>query len=154
THPALYKVGCAGRITQLAETGDGRYLLELTGVARFEIAGELTVTTPYRQCRVNYDRFADDLEARKGEAAVDRHAVLRTLRAFLKANDLKADWKGIEKAPNEALVNALSMMSPYGVAEKQALLEANDLKSRADILVAVPDIELARPNTEGEPPLQ
>ena len=152
--PALYKVGCVGRITQLAETGDGRYLIELTGVARFEIADELTVTTPYRQCRVRYERFADDFVARKGEELVDRNALLRTLRAFLKANDLKADWKGIEKAPNEALVNALSMMSPYGVAEKQALLEAKDLKSRADILVAVTEIELAKRNTEGEPPLQ
>jgi Lon protease-like protein len=153
-HPPLYKVGCAGRITQLAETGDGRYLIELTGIARFQVVEELTVTTLYRQCRVDYERFADDFVARKGEEAVDRNALLRTLRAFLKANDLKADWKGVENAPNEALVNALSMMSPYGVAEKQALLEANDLKSRAEILIAVTEIELAKRNTEGEPPLQ
>jgi Lon protease-like protein len=154
THPPLYKIGCTGRITQLAETGDGRYLLELTGVARFQVAEELTVTTPYRQCRVSYERFADDFIARKGEEAVDRNALLRTLRAFLEANDLKADWKGVEKAPNEALVNALSMMSPYGVPEKQALLEAGDLKSRAEILIAVTEIELAKRNTEGDPPLQ
>ena len=74
--------------------------------------------------------------------------------AFLKANNLKADWEGIEKAPNEALVNALSMMSPYGPAEKQALLEAPDLKTRAEILVAITEIELAKKNTEGEPQLQ
>jgi Lon protease-like protein len=154
THPALYKIGCAGRITQLAETGDGRYLIELTGVARFQIMEEATVTTPYRQCRVSFERFADDFIARKGEEAVDRNALLRTLRAFLKANDLKADWQGVENAPNEALVNALSMMSPYGVAEKQALLEAGDLKSRAEILIAITEIELAKRNTEGEPPLQ
>ena len=73
---------------------------------------------------------------------------------FLKANDLKADWDGIEKAPNEALVNALSMMSPYGPAEKQALLEAPDLKTRAEILIAITEIELAKKNTEGEPQLQ
>ena len=73
---------------------------------------------------------------------------------FLKANDLKADWEGIDKAPNEALVNALSMMSPYGTAEKQALLEAPDLKTRAEILVAITEIELAKKNTEGEPQLQ
>src|ERR671920_1446514 len=115
-HPVLYKVGCAGRITQLAESGDGRYLLELTGVARFEVQEELTVTTPYRQCRVSFARFADDFVARKGEEDVDREAVLTALRDFLKANKLQADWQGIESAPNEALVNALAMMSPYGTA--------------------------------------
>ena len=148
------KIGCVGRITQLAESGDGRYLIELTGVARFRIEEELPVKTPYRQCRVTYAPFADDFVARKGEDEVDREAVLAALRDFLKANNLKADWDGIEKAPNEALVNALSMMSPYGAAEKQALLEAPDLKTRAEMLVAITEIELAKKNTEGEPQLQ
>ena len=148
--PPLFKVGCVGRITQFAESGDGRYLLELTGVARFRIEQELTVNTDYRQCRVSYAPFADDFIARKGEDAVDREAVLNALRAFMKANDLKADWEGIDQAPNEALVNALSMMSPYGAPEKQALLEAPDLKTRAELLVAITEIELAKKNNEGE----
>jgi Lon protease-like protein len=153
--PALYKVGCVGRITQLAESGDGRYLLELTGVSRFEIMEELNARTAYRQCRVSYAPFADDFIARKGEDTVDRKTLLKTLREFLKANDLSTDWEGIEKAPNEALVNALSMMSPYGAPEKQALLEARDLKHRAEILIAVTEIELAKKNSEGgETPLQ
>lgn len=152
--PALYKIGCAGRITQLAESGDGRYLLELTGVARFRVEEEMKVATPYRQCRVTYAPFADDFIARKGEDQVDREAVLVALRNFLKANDLKADWEGIEQAPNEALVNALAMMSPYGAPEKQALLEAPDLKTRAEVLVALTEMELAKKNTEGEPQLQ
>jgi Lon protease-like protein len=152
--PPLYKIGCAGRITQLAESGDGRYLLELTGVARFRVEEELAVKTAYRQCRVTFAPFADDFIARKGEKEVDRKALLRALNAFMKANDLKADWEDIDKAPNEALVNALSMMSPYGPAEKQALLEAPDLKTRAEILVAITEIELAKKNTEGEPQLQ
>ena len=91
--------------------------------------------------------FADDFVARKGEDEVDREALLEALSAFLKANKLKADWEGIENAPNEALVNALAMMSPYGPAEKQALLEAPDLKTRAEILVAVTEIELAKSGT-------
>jgi Lon protease-like protein len=152
--PPLYKIGCVGRITQLTESGDGRYLLELTGVARFRVEEELTVNTDYRQCRVTYAPFADDFIARKGENEVDRKALLRALNDFMKANDLKADWEDIDKAPNEALVNALSMMSPYGPAEKQALLEAPDLKLRAEILVAITEIELAKKNTEGEPQLQ
>ena len=152
--PNLYRIGCVGRITQLGETGDGRYLMELTGIARFHVTEELEVPTPYRQCRVSYAPFADDFVAHKGEAAVDRAALLAALAAFLKANDLKADWDGIENAPNEALVNALAMMSPYGAAEKQAMLEAPDLKTRAEILVAVTEIELAKAGTAGETPLQ
>src|SRR6185503_4859568 len=117
--PALYRIGCAGRITHLAESGDGRYLIELTGVARFRIEEELKVATSYRQCRVTYAPFADDFVARKGESAVDRKALLVALTDFLQANDLKADCEGIEKAPNEALVNALSIMNAYATAEKQ-----------------------------------
>ena len=121
--PPLYKIGCVGRITQLAESGDGRYRIELTGVARFRVEQELPVKTDYRQCRVTYAPFADDFIARKGEDDVDRAAVLDALRAFMKANKLQADWEGIDKAPNEALVNALSMMSPYGPPEKQVGIE-------------------------------
>ena len=152
--PTLFKIGCVGRITQLAETGDGRYLIQLTGIARFRIAEELDVTTAYRQYRVNYAPFAQDFTARLGEEAVDREALLEALAAFLKANNLKTDWDGIENAPNEALVNALAMMSPYGAAEKQALLEAPDLKTRAEILIAATQIELAKKSTGGETPLQ
>jgi hypothetical protein len=153
--PTLFKVGCVGRITQLAESGDGRYLLQLTGVARFRVEAELKVATAYRQCRVTFAPFADDFVARKGEDEVDRKAVLEALTAFLKANNLKTDWQGVESAPNEALVNALAMMSPYGTAEKQAMLEAPDLKSRAEILIAVTEMELAKKTAGGgETPLQ
>jgi Lon protease-like protein len=152
--PNLYRIGCVGRLTQFAETGDGRYLIQLTGIARFRIEQELAVATPYRQCRVSYAPFADDFVARRGEDDVNREALLQALRDFLKANNLKADWEGIENAPNEALVNALAMMSPYGAAEKQALLEAPDLKTRAEILVAVTEIELAKNATGGDTPLQ
>jgi Lon protease-like protein len=152
--PNLYKIGCVGRITQIAETGDGRYLMQLTGVARFRVEEELTVATAYRQCRVSYLPFLDDFVARRGEEAVDREALLKALSSFLKANDLKADWEGIENAPNEALVNALAMMSPYGPAEKQAMLEAPDLKTRAEILVAVTEIELAKSAADGENTVQ
>ena len=151
--PHLYNLGCVGRMTQFAESGDGRYLIQLTGVARFHVNEDLAIDSPFRQCRVTY-LFEDDFVARKGEEDVDRASLLKALTAFLKANKLKADWQGIESAPNEALVNALAMMSPYGVAEKQALLEAADLKTRAEILVALTEMELAKKNTEGETPLQ
>jgi uncharacterized protein len=153
-HPNLYKIGCIGRLTQFTESGDGRYLIQLTGVARFRIEEELPVATPYRQCRVSYAPFAGDFSPREGEDEVDREALLHALADFLKANNLKADWDGIENAPNEALVNALAMMSPYGSAEKQALLEAPDLKTRAEILVAITEMELAKNAAGGETPLQ
>ncbi|WP_456621501.1 MULTISPECIES: LON peptidase substrate-binding domain-containing protein [unclassified Bradyrhizobium] len=152
--PALFRVGCVGRITQLAESGDGRYILELTGVARFKVVEELEVLTAYRQCKVDFFTFADDFTARVGEDEVNREALLVALADFLKANNLKVDWEGVESAPNEALVNALAMMSPYGPAEKQAMLEAPDLKTRAEILIAVTEMDLAKKRTSGDPPLQ
>ena len=140
----LFNVGCAGRITQFAETGDNRYIITLTGVCRFRVTEELTAVTPFRQSQIQYDEFVTDLEAHAGESAVDRGAVLAALREFSQANGLSIDWKGIDSASNEALVNALSMMAPFGVREKQALLEAVDLKTRAELLVAITQIELAR----------
>ena len=153
-NPVLFKVGCVGRITQLAETGDGRYILELTGVARFKVVEEITALTAYRQCKVDFFPYVDDFVARKGEEAVDRAALLEVLTDFLNANNLKVDWEGIESAPNEALVNALAMMSPYGPAEKQAMLEAPDLKTRAEILIAVTEMDLAKKRTSGDTGLQ
>lgn len=152
--PELFHVGCAGRITQFAESGDGRYILELTGISRFKVVEELTVLTPYRQCKVDFFAYADDLTARKGEDDVDRKRLLEVLTDFLKVNNLKVDWSGIENAPNEALVNALAMMSPYGPPEKQAMLEAADLKTRAEILIAVTEMDLAKKRTSGDPGLQ
>ena len=148
--PPLLQVGCVGRITQFAETGDDRYVVTLTGVARFRLEEELSVTTPYRQGRISYGDFTVDFEARAGEDEVDRAGLLKALRSFAKANELKIDWKGV----NEALVNALSMMCPFGPREKQALLEAPSLKSRAEVLVAITEIELARGGSDPDTTLQ
>jgi Lon protease-like protein len=152
--PKLYRVGCAGRITQFAETGDGRYLITLVGVARFRIEEELPVATLYRQSRVSFAPFEADFTARAGEEQVDRAGVLRALREFVEAADVRVDWEGIDQAPNEALVNALCMMSPFGAREKQALLEAPDLKRRAEVLIAITEIELARSGGGSETTLQ
>jgi Lon protease-like protein len=153
SHPKLFRVGCAGKITQYAETGDGRYLISLTGVARFRVEAEVASSEDYRRCQVSYDEFAVDFQARAGEEQVDRAGVLKSLRDFVESNDLKVDWAGIDEAPNEALVNALCMMSPFGVREKQAMLEAVDLKIRADILIAVTQMELMR-GSGPEPTMQ
>lgn len=140
--PELCEVGCLGRLTSFAETGDGRYLVSLQGVCRFRVTEEMAARTPFRQCRIAC--FAADLDSEAGAAEVDRPALLKAFRAYLKANDLEADWESISRAENATLVNALSMMAPYGPAEKQALLEAPDLRTRAETLVAITEIALAR----------
>ncbi|NDW06842.1 LON peptidase substrate-binding domain-containing protein [Jiella pacifica] len=150
--PKLCEVGCMGRIVSLAESGDGRYIINLQGIARFRIVEEAAVRTPYRSCRVA--AFLGDLDAGQGEEEVDREGLLRALRRFFEANEMEADWDSIARASNETLVNALSMMSPYGAAEKQALLEASDLKIRAETLVAITEIALARDGDDGSTTLQ
>lgn len=140
--PQICEVGCLGRVTSLAETGDGRYLIVLQGVCRFRVTSELSVRTPFRQCRIV--SFEGDLNEEQGTGEINRPALLKTFRAYLEANGLDADWESVSRAENTMLVNALSMMAPYGAAEKQALLEAPDLKSRAETLIAITEMALAR----------
>lgn len=154
--PQLFQVGCLGRLTQFAETGDGRYLITLTGICRVRIGEEVASETPYRQFHIDAMPYGDDFEDGRGEEGVDRSALLTALASFLEANKLEADWDGIQQAGTETLVNALSCMSPYGALEKQALLEAKDLKQRSEILIAITQMMLARMpgGDDGEPSIQ
>ena len=128
--------------------------MTLTGISRFRIDEELGTTTLYRQCRVDFGAYPADFTARAGEDEVDRAGVVKALRDFVQAADVRVDWQSIEDAPNEALVNALCMMSPFGVREKQALLEAETLKTRAEVLIALTEIELARGGSNTDNTLQ
>ncbi|MBB3936092.1 LON peptidase substrate-binding domain-containing protein [Aureimonas phyllosphaerae] len=143
--PELCAVGCLGRLTSFSESGDGRYVISLQGIARFRVLEETAGREPYRLCRIA--PFSADLDPGEGAEDVDREGLLKAFRMYLEANQLQADWDSVSKASNETLVNALSMMSPYGAAEKQALLEAPDLKTRAETLVAITEISLARENS-------
>lgn len=140
----LYRIGCVGRICEFHETGDGCYGITLCGVARFRLLDDVNSAKTYRQVRVDYSSFIDDFEEPADDIEVDREGVLRALRQFAKANHLRIDWKDINEAPNEALINALAMMSPFGAKEKQALLEAKDLKCRAEVLIAIAEMDMAR----------
>ena len=142
--PPVYGIGCAGRITSLEESGDGRYLVTLTGIARYRIVEELSAITPYRQCRVDFRSFLRDLDEEQERDEVDRAGVIGALRQFAERHRLSVDWDGIDAAPSDLLVNALAMMSPFGPKEKQALLEAADLKTRADVLIAIAEMDMAR----------
>lgn len=149
---ALSPIGCIGRITSFTETGDGRYIISLTGVCRFRLLEEATSGTPYRVFK--HAPFISDLSGEDDDETIDRENLLRVFRAFLDSNQLEADWDSVERASNHVLVNSLSMMSPFGPAEKQALLEAPDLKSRADALIAIMEIVLAQGGTESGTILQ
>ncbi|HYD15064.1 MAG TPA: LON peptidase substrate-binding domain-containing protein [Hyphomicrobium sp.] len=139
----LRRIGGAGRITTYQEQDDGRLAIALTGISRFEIVGEAETGKLYRAATVSYDRFAGDLTRGLGEEQIDRPRLIHALRTYLTRNNLKTDWSVIERAPSEFLINALCVMSPYGPEEKQALLEAGDLKTRADVLVALAEMESA-----------
>lgn len=140
--PALAPIGTAGRITSFSETQDGRNLITLTGICRFRIEAETTSGTPYRTCRITYEPFAHDLEPNRGEGSVDRERLLELLRAYLDSRELEVDWQEVHGSSTESLVNALSILSPYGPDEKQALLEAPDLSTRAEILIALTEMAL------------
>ena len=142
--PPLLKVGCAGRITAYAETPDDRILVTLTGVSRFAVVEELDTDLPYRQVVANFHPFAIDLVSDIGASEVNRPALLKAFRDYLNANDMKADWEQVDAASTEVLVNTLSLLAPYPASEKQALLEAPDLKTRADVLVALTEMALSK----------
>jgi len=153
--PSLAEVGCVGRITSYAETSDGRYLITLTGVCRFDTGEELDLRMPYRQVRANYDRFGDDL-ARDEEAAVSEAArgrFARALKRYLNRRELDIDWETANDAPLEALVNSLCMGLPFEPAEKQAFLEAADLEGRFEVLTTLLEIDASDPDDE-HPQLQ
>lgn len=140
--PALMQIGCAGRLTSYNETPDGRTLITLTGISRFRITGELETTTPYRQCTVDWNEFADDLKPEFGADHVSRDRLLDILKQYLETHGLQADWRTIKLSTNEALVNSLSLISPYGSREKQALLEAKTLEDRNQMLIALTEVAL------------
>ena len=143
---AIRSIGSFGRITAFSEANDGRCMITLSGIARFEIVEEARSDTPYRIAKVDMARFKTDLEHGRGEEAVDRKRLLKVLRSYLQAHDLSADWDSIERSSSELLINTLSVISPYGPEEKQALLEAPDLEARAKALMALAEMDLATRN--------
>ena len=151
--PPLCGIGCAGRITSWAETGDGRLVITLTGIARFRLHDELAAVTPYRQFNVSWDEFAGDLVAGEGQEEVSRERLLEILKEYLDTHGLQADWRAIKLSSNETLVNSLCTISPYGPREKQALLEARTLEDRNQMLIALTEKAL-RELTPGDATVQ
>lgn len=135
--PALYSVGCAGRITSFAETGDGRYLINLTGTRRFRLAEELRSDTPYRLAIVDWTAFEVDAQGDPTIDDVDRDQLLAALRDYLDAESLQIEWEKAAEASAQALIVSLAMGCPFEPNEKQALLEAKTLSEQARCLTAL-----------------
>jgi uncharacterized protein len=142
--PKLQAIGCAGRITVYSEAEDGRLLITVTGVCRFTLGKETRSKKPYREATVDYRKFQDDLVLETGAANVNRRELVAAFRNYLEANSMTANWREVEAVPTEILVNTLSLLAPYPPRDKQALLEAPDLKSRAEVLVALTELQLSR----------
>ena len=145
--PDLADVGCVGRITSYSETEDGRYLITLSGVARFRVAEELGVRTPYRQVRADWAPYAGDFREAPHDLPGGRTALVQALHAYAEAKDMSVDWDAVEKADAEGLVNALCAGCPFSVMEKQALLEAPTLEDRASRLAALLRMDSAGPES-------
>jgi Lon protease-like protein len=148
-NPPVYPVGCAGRITSFAETDDGRYLITLTGIARFRIARELPLLEGYRRVVADWTPFAGDIAEAGEPPFFDRDRLMRGLGAYFKQYRLSADWEALRTAPGERLVTTLAMMCPFEPSEKQALLEAADFSERARLLTAIVEMAAQAPSREG-----
>jgi hypothetical protein len=148
--PKLARVGCAGRITSYAETDDGKYLIALTGICRFEIGEELPMLTPYRQVRAIYGPFERDLATDDDAEEFERAPFMDLLRRYLDRKGLGVEWDAVASAPGPALVNSLCMALPFEPAEKQALLEARDLDERRGALEALLHIDAALPDDDDD----
>lgn len=146
-HPSLAATGCAGRITSYSETDDGRYLISLTGICRFNIAEELDVPTPYRQVRPDWTAFAHDLIAAPESSLPDRLDLTNSLKRYTRINAMEVDWEAIENAPMETLINALCAGCPFSTVEKQALLEAPSVADRGHTLIALLDMDMPGDDT-------
>ncbi len=143
----VYAIGCAGRITAFSETDDGRYLITLSGLIRFEVARELPLLSGYRRVAPDFTPYRGDLEADTGP--FDREGFLETLGAYLKAAGIEGDWSAIEDTENEHLVTSFAMICPFGPSEKQALLEAMTLPERVETLTAIMKMAMHEKQKDG-----
>jgi len=134
----LYKIGCLGKITSFRETEDGRYLIELKGLIRYEIIKELETNKKYRECEINFEKFHNDLELQKEELKfTDLELIFKDLKSLFEKRGFIINWKELEKQSLDETINALAMASPFSLEEKQVLLEAKNLGIRKDKIAEI-----------------
>jgi uncharacterized protein len=140
--PHLADVGTVGRITTFSETDDGRYLVTLTGITRFNLHQELKPGTPYRQALVSYDNFAIDFQP-ASDRNIDRAALIASLKTYAGLHGFQVDWDSVEGAPTETVINVAAQICPFDSAAKQALLETVTLEDRNHALIALLEWDVA-----------
>jgi len=129
--PELYNIGCVGKITSFNESEDGRYLIVLNGLSRFKILNEVRNNKLYRECKVSFDEFQNDINSIKEEIKFsDLELIFKNLKTLFQKRGYIINWKELEKQNLDQTINALSMASPFSLEEKQALLETHNLNSR------------------------
>lgn len=149
TEPGLFRIGCLGRLSSFSETDDGRYLITLTGLARFTIAAQLPMRRGYRRVRGDFTPWLADLDLSPHPLGVERETLLAALRGYFVGRKIDANWDAIRRMPDEALVVTLAMACPFEPVEKQALLEAPGDAERGATLLALLQMGAAGP---GLPP--
>mgnify|MGYP000026493722 FL=1 len=147
---AIYRTGCLGGITSFTETEDGRYLITLTGLCRFDVVEELTVATPYRQVVADFERWRGDLAPVEPPADA-RPRLLAATEAYFRRRGIETDWEAVRAAPLAALVTSLAMLCPFTPTEKQALLEAPDLAHQGELLIALMDMDVRAAQASAPP---
>lgn len=140
--PALHRVGCAARVTSYSETNDGRVVIVLTGLCRFEIQGELEEQRGYRRVRAAWDRFAIDYQPQAGRL-VNREGFLASLRAYVRPRGVEIPWDDLKTLGDRDLINLLCAHLPLPSEDKQALIETIDLAARADLMRGLMDMAAA-----------
>lgn len=139
-NPPLYPVACLGKIISSEETDDGRYNIVLKGLTRMRIAQELSLKDGYRRVEADYAPFRNDL--RPDSTRIERDKLIGALKGYLERRNLQANWGDAEKASSEALVNALAAALPFNPREKQALLEAETVIDRSDLMIALCELDM------------
>ena len=137
----LFGIGCAGRISYFQETGDGRYMIALNGVCRFHLNNHQITSRGYRLADVDWSEFLADLD-NEGDGIADRDRMFSVMRRYFDVRGFEADWDQIERSDDDSILNTLAMVCPFDVAEKQALLEAEGMASRANLLIAMMEMAL------------
>ena len=144
--PSLYKTGCAGRITAFSETDDGRYLVTLLGVCRFNIDQEIDSTRGYRRVVPNWGPFRSDI-AKPDKFDIDKERLLVALRGYFEKKTIDADWEAINRMNNVQLITTLAMICPFNATEQQALLVAEKIEDRASTMISL--LEMASHEGDG-----
>ena len=148
----LYRIGCVGRIRAFQETDDGRYMIELRGLSRFTIAEELDLRDGYRRVLTDYSGFPNDL-APADDTPIERERLLASLKGYFELQSIQADWDSLVKTPDARLITTLAMVCPFDTAEKQVLLESENLAQLCKLLIGFIESTLRADNDNGKPAL-